>query len=454
MTLKDNLILMLLALTYYSCQKELSFENPGIPVTSMGSLQTSVNGECLPITVSGSYIAAQQLTSSNQIQAMVNVTVAGPYEIFTDTLNGFSFSASGNFDLAGVQTVILTAAGRPVNSGDNVFHLKYNGSSCAVNINVAPATTPQAEYTLQSIGNNCSGIIVNGNYTIGTGLSNINSIAINVNVTRVGPYSISTAISNGIVFSASGSFTSKGLQQVILQGSGTPQTAGVTAINIVAASSTCNFEITINGVSQFDYYPRTAGSNWTYEIDDNALDTAKFFVANSLLTIERNIYNLFNVSRDNVSDSSGYYRKSGSDYYRYMNLGDFIGFDKPLWGEFVFLKDDVDAGTNWKSQGFTGEVTIAGLSTQSMTIRFSSTIIQKDIAVSVSTSLGAVEFTNVIVVEEKYEQLIRGTWVDITLQVGLFRKYYARNIGLIKYEAFNSASNISAFFKLRRYHVF
>lgn len=453
-TLKIVLLTMLIALTYFSCQKELSFDNLGVPVVSTGLLQANVNGECLPITVLGGYVTSQQLTSSNQIQAMVNVTVVGPYKIFTDTLNGYSFSASGNFNSTGVQSVTLAGTGIPISTGNDIFRLKYNDSDCSVSINVLPATVPQAEYTLQNVSGNCSGIVVNGNYTENSKLSGTNSAVVNVNVTKVGPYSISTSVSNGITFSASGNFSSTGLQQVILQGSGTPLVAGLTTISITGVGNKCGFEITVNAASLFDYYPRTAASNWTYEIDDNPLDTARFFVANPLLTIEGNIYNLFNVSRDNVSDSSGYYRKSGSDYYHYMNLGDFIGFDKPLWGEYVFLKDNGTVGTNWKSASFTGEVTIAGLSTQTMIVRFSNTILEKDVSMPVTTSLGTTNYTNVIVVEEKYEQFIRGNWVDITMQVGSFRKYFARDVGMIKYEVINGTGTVTAFFELRRFQVF
>ena len=137
-----------------------------------------------------------------------------------------------------------------------------------------------------------------------------------------------------------------------------------------------------------------------------------------------------------------------------MNLGDFIGFDSALWGEYKFIDDAVPAGTNWKSPAYSGMVTIGGLPPQPMVIRFSTTVFAKDISMSMITSSGTASFSNVIAIEEKYERLIGGSWVEITDQVGYFKKYYARDIGMIKYEAFNNAGTVSAIVELRRYQVF
>ena len=452
--LKNILLLMVIVLTYFSCQKEISFEGGNRLNISTGTLQADGTGDCLPKTVSGTYIVAASLTATHSLSVQINAAETGVYRIFTDTVNGYSFSASGSFTTTGIQTVTLTGSGMPIAEGDNIFHVKYSGNNCAVTINVLPAGTTQAEFSLQGAGGNCLAAVVNGNYTSNTSLIGTNTVVISANVIIAGNYSVSTTATNGMSFSASGNFINTGLQTITLQGSGTPVNAEATTISISASGSTCSFVVNVIAPSAFDYFPRTAGSNWTYEIDDNSLDTARFFVVPSQLTANGNTYNIFMVSRDNVSDTSGYYRKSASDYSRYMDLGDFIGFDLPQWGEYVFLKDNIAVGANWNSAAFTGTVTIAGVSTQTVIVRFNSSILQKDVPVSVVTSLGTVDYTNVIVVEEKYEQSIAGNWVDITSQVGSFRKYYARDIGLIKYEAFNGAGDINAYFELRRYEVF
>lgn len=92
------------------------------------------------------------------------------------------------------------------------------------------------------------------------------------------------------------------------------------------------------------------------------------------------------------------------------------------------VKDNVAAGTNWKSGGFAG--VIAGPPPTPLNIRFSFTIPagQKDIAVTVVTSLGTVTYQNVIVVEEKFEvEVTPGVWQDATTTLDFYGKsYYAR----------------------------
>jgi hypothetical protein len=451
--LKQILPLMIIALAYFSCQKGINFDL-SVSGISAGTLQFGGNGDCLPKNISGDYIVSVPLIASNLIEAQVDVISAGTYKIFTDTVNGYSFSASGSFAATGIQKIVLTGIGTPLSAGNNVFQINYNNSSCKAIINVLSGISSIAEFTLPGAVGDCSGAVVNGIYATGNSLNGTNTVAINANITKTGSYTISTAITNGMTFSASGNFSNTGLQAIILQGSGTPVNAAATPINISAGGTTCSFTVSVTASSFFDYFPRTAGSNWTYEIDDNSSDTARFFAVPPLFTIGVNSYNIFMVSRNDISDSSGYYRKSAADYYEYMNLGDFIGFDKPLWGEYIFLKDNLAEGGSWKSAAFTGDVTIAGLSTVSMTIRFSSSILQKDVPVSVITSLGTRNYTYVTVVEEKYERFIGGNWVDITAQVGSFRKYYSRGVGLIKYEAYNGSGNVSATFELRKYQVF
>ena len=202
------------------------------------------------------------------------------------------------------------------------------------------------------------------------------------------------------------------------------------------------------GNSPIDYFPRTINGNWTYEFDNNPSDTVMFFVISPILNAIGNTYSIFMVDRDISTDSSGYYRKARQDYFRYMDMGDFIGFDKPLWGEYIFLKDTA-AGVNWKSAAFQGTVTIAPSPPQPLIVRFSSTILQKDVTVSLSTSSGTVNYSNVIVVEEKYDRFESGNWVNISPVVGSLKRYYARNIGLIKYEAVNGAGNITTLLELR-----
>ena len=100
-------------------------------------------------------------------------------------------------------------------------------------------------------------------------------------------------------------------------------------------------------------------------------------------------------------------------------MGAFLGFDAPTWVEYTFLKDNATVGTVWKSNAFDGTITIAPSPPQALSIRFSYKILQKDVPVSFTTSTGTMNFTNVIVIEEKYEQQTApGVWTDLTSLIG------------------------------------
>jgi hypothetical protein len=87
---------------------------------------------------------------------------------------------------------------------------------------------------------------VAGTYTKATALSSTNKVTIDVNVTAIGTYSITTTPTNGMTFSASGAFTTTGVQTVTLTGSGTPANSGAISIPVTAGTTSCNFTINVN----------------------------------------------------------------------------------------------------------------------------------------------------------------------------------------------------------------
>lgn len=90
--------------------------------SSTGSLQ-GAPGACLGSSVQGTYTASTALVSGNTISVTVNVLTTGAYNISTDTVNGYSFSASGTFGSTGTQTVVLNNnGGTPSSSGTDNFY--------------------------------------------------------------------------------------------------------------------------------------------------------------------------------------------------------------------------------------------------------------------------------------------------------------------------------------------
>ncbi len=266
---RHNIILFVFGLTVLAgCQKELSFEQPGTPAD--GSLQSDVNGDCLPKTVNGTYEAGTALVpGTNTITVDVNVTQTGTYQITTDTTNGYFFSATGQFTTTGINTVTLRGNGTPFASRVDNFVVSFDSTFCDIQVTVLPSGAGgPATFTIQSSGTpaSCSGAVAGGNYIIGTALNNSNTVSLSVDVTAIGTYNISTTATNGMTFTAAGAFISTGVQTLVLNGSGTPSgTPGTITIPVTAGSSTCNFQVITVAGAAFSFDCTSAVVNGTYQ---------------------------------------------------------------------------------------------------------------------------------------------------------------------------------------------
>ncbi len=90
---------------------------------------------------------------------------------------------------------------------------------------------------------------------------------------------------------------------------------------------------------------------------------------------------------------TSYFRKSGSDYFEYMDPSNIFPFDDSNPQEYIFLKDNVAAGTTFQSPNFTG--TVLGIPA---TAYIKMTIIEKGVAATV----GTLNFSDVIKVKYEY----------------------------------------------------
>jgi len=445
-------ILTVLSVMIFSCQKELSFE-AGNTTSSDGILQADVTGTCTGVTLGGVYKKDSTLNSSHYVDVTVTVNAAGSYTISTDTLNGYYFRTSGNFTATGPQVVRLNGNGKPLATGTNSFTVNYDSTQCEFSVTVVTGTGGTAAFTLNGAPNACTGATVNGTYTVGTALTSANTAVINVNVTAVGTYSISTTAVNGVVFSATGTFTVAGPQTITLTASGTPVAAGTFTITVTAGGNTCTFILTVSAVAVIDYFPRTPNNNWSYEFDGDPNDSLLRKVISQTITAAGNTYSIFMATVDASFgfDSSGYFRKSGSDYFEWIDMGGYLGYDNSFWLEYNFLKDNLPQGGTWNSVQFTGPVTPPGGSPIMITARFGYKILQKDVSVTVK----GVPYPNTIVVEEKLWILNPATsmWEDVSAQTGFYINYYSRNIGLIKQD-YDDGAGLLFPLDMRRYAVY
>ena len=215
-----------------SCHKEYSYEGGNVPVIAAGSLSDSL-GNCGSITISGSYKTNIALTDNNYITVQANISSPGSYKIYTDTVNGYYFTASGYATGSGLQPVKLNGYGKPLVTAITQFTLHFNDGICRFAILPDSATF--------NLSGNCSNTMVNGIYTTGVPLDAGDTVNIRLNVINPGSYRIETPVVNGISFKATGTFATAGNYVVTLAGSGTPVTTGNTTVPVTIAGTACSF---------------------------------------------------------------------------------------------------------------------------------------------------------------------------------------------------------------------
>ena len=526
--IKISSLLILTTVFFMACQKEVSFEQ-GNSTASVGSLSVDANGNCLGAVVSGTYFKDTAIKASNYVDVNVQVDTAGTYTISSDTVNGYYFKATGTFTATGAQSVRLIGGGKPLAIGTNVFRVTYNGTICEFTVTVLSGGGPSAVFTV-----NCTSPVINGIYKAGTMLTASNTVTLNVNVTTIGPWTVSTTPAvngiiftgsgtfattgantitltgsgtpvaaatssfpvtvgtatcnfsitvvpaggnatftinctgavpvgtyvagialtaantitlnvnvtvigtwsvttapavNNIIFSGSGTFTATGAQTIVLTGSGTPTAAGTHTFTVTGATATCTFQCTTTAPIP-DYFPRTAFSNWSYQFDGDPNDSLLIYAIVPTKLINGNTYNLFFYNDGTDVDSFGYYRRAGADYFEWIDMGSYVGLDNPLWMEYTFLKDNLATNGTWTSAQFSGQVTPPAPATPfTATLRWDFTITGQNIPVTVNGT----PYTNVIQVKQELKQLQGTNWVLIAW----FDCYYAKDKGLIKQDLYS-----------------
>ncbi len=243
--LRYFLLLLTAGMIITSCQKELSAETG----TSKGALVKDAGGNCAPATPNGTFKKDTALTNNNYVDVQVNITEIGVYFITTDTVNGYSFKASGVTVLTGANTIRLIGVGKPLAVGTDNFKVKFDGSVCDFAINVLDANggggggTAVAAFTFGSTAGTCTST-PNGVYAVGLLTNATNYVDLAITVQTAGTVNLSTA-QNGVQFSINGTIPA-GATSIRLLASGTPTAAGSFSYPITSSaptSSFCNFNI-------------------------------------------------------------------------------------------------------------------------------------------------------------------------------------------------------------------
>lgn len=442
-------VLLAVSFLFQRCAKEYSVEG-GAATRAEATFSKDAADMCTPAVVTGKFIVDNILNGdSSYVVIQMNVTKIGSFTVSSDTVNGYYFSASGYWGATGGQTVKLKSVGKPILPGADIFTVYYDSSFCDFTVNVTSTggggggTT--AVYTLNGAPGNCTNANVQGTYTAGTALAAANKVTVEVNVTTIGTYTMSTSL-NGMTFAATGTFTSTGINTVILQGTGTPTTAGVNNIPLTAGGTTCSFAVTVSGTSVANnHFPLTANSWWSYDNTDptftgDSLKRVNSFAQNILGTNYRGFQEMANVT---PFDSS-YYRFNSNNYYEYTEITKYsaIEFDIPQFAELNFLKENASTGTTWNSQEFTG--TILGFPAK---IQYFFTLTNNN----ASTTVNGVTYTNCYEVDWKSRVSIAGSPYSDNIT---FKYFYANNIGLVSMSLLIVGQPTPIELKIRKYQVF
>ena len=113
----------------------------------------------------GFYVVSTTTNSTNTMEVTVTTTAQDNYNITTNTVNGYSFSASGVFLTSGTHTITLASTGTPTATGTDIFTISLSGvvGTCTASITVL-ATAPPVLKNCQALM--LAGYTTSGVYTI------------------------------------------------------------------------------------------------------------------------------------------------------------------------------------------------------------------------------------------------------------------------------------------------
>ncbi|RLD54249.1 MAG: hypothetical protein DRJ05_15015 [Bacteroidetes bacterium] len=147
---RDAIVTPAEGLTIYNITTEcLEFYRSGIWIQLCGNSGTPENGaeytigsggSCQNTIVAGYYEHGITLDGTNVITIDVLISVIGNGTVSTDTINGYSFSGSGNFVSTGVQQINLMGNGSPLAIQTDIFTATANhgGGTCTFSVIVNP----------------------------------------------------------------------------------------------------------------------------------------------------------------------------------------------------------------------------------------------------------------------------------------------------------------------------
>ncbi|AUP78128.1 hypothetical protein C1H87_05105 [Flavivirga eckloniae] len=98
--------------------------------------------DCSSVNANGTYVFGTPLTNVNTITIDVLVNSYDTYNITTNTVNGYSFSASGVFSSLGLNTITLIGSGTPIATQTDTFTISFTGTGYTCNVDIDVTALP------------------------------------------------------------------------------------------------------------------------------------------------------------------------------------------------------------------------------------------------------------------------------------------------------------------------
>ncbi|MCW3090113.1 MAG: hypothetical protein JWP81_1182 [Ferruginibacter sp.] len=300
---------------------------------------------------------------------------------------------------------------------------------------VAPGTSSgSAVISFVDSSGNCSAPVIVGTFQAGNALDGSNKITIQVNVTDTGSYALSSNSLNGIQFSASGGFTLKGTQTIILTGTGTPVAGG--SFNYTFGNSRCGFSVTCSGnaappsggtgCKACVYVPLCVGSKYSYY--DTVYGVASIKNGDLLSSVDT-LINSKIYQKIAVSSGTGYYNCTNGETNTIAYGATSLGGITLQKIQMTMIKANATVGTTWSDDVIN---------------QLGQTVVQKFTieAKGVSKMVGTFNFTDIIVVRLE-------TGIDLPpfgyIGSALSKYYYAKGVGLVEVTTADPNSGLEIF---------
>jgi hypothetical protein len=285
----------------------------------------------------------------------------------------------------------------------------------------------------------CTNIIVAGNYAIGKDLTDSNFLLVEVYIRNGGSYQIVSDTVNGFSFAGSGNITDTGMIELHLGAHGKPLKQGNSLFAVRYDSSQCQVQIavsdTLNNVVQpnnKDLFPLAENNTWSYDDLSYPPDSIVETIKGSTVLNSSSHFIMNNFISFFPANGESYYRRSGSDYFAYEAVSTFtdaLDYAPSIYDDINFLKEDCKTGQIWYTPIYSGRTSL-GLQMLQLVYEF------RCIDADGTATINGKTFQHVYKIEMRPKVADLGASLKPTGEI--HTSYYARGIGLIYRELFNS----------------